>query len=322
MSCVVCSEVILNPSDLIICTGECQANFHLTCAGYSDKSRKLTPALKKKWLCVSCLAATKSSTPKDENPGLQQPSSSETQAFLDQLSRNIMDAMSNKLDEFKVFVSSKLDDFQKSLDFQSDVIKDLKETVAQLTTTTSNLKLEYDQLKSENSTIKKELKYVKQEIVELQQYSRRSNIEINNLPEVENENLSDVLGKIGSLTQCNLKDNIVVAHRIQTFNKDKPKPIIVQFTSKPVRDSMLKLLKDRKLKTTDISPRSVDMPIYFNEHLAPDLKKLFYLARKFKTENNFLYCWIKDGKILLRKSESTRILRIKNEDDLNVQFNK
>ena len=308
MECSACSEVIPESSDHLVCAS-CKQILHYTCAGYDDKSyKKLSVAQKKRFNCSACgYSCTKS------NPGTSVISS-------DQL-KEVETMFVSNMNELKEFVSSKLDDFKTSLEFNSSVIEDLKTTIAELKTTTTNLKQENEKLKTENLSFKKELKYIKQEVTELQQYSRRCNIEINNVPEVENENLSEVLSKIGALSNCQLKDNIIVAHRIPSFNKDKPKPIIVQLSTKPVRDSLLKLLKDRKLKTTDINQRLVEMPIYFNEHLAPELKKLFYLARKYKTENNFQYCWVKDGKILIRKSESSRIHRIKNEDDLNVQYN-
>lgn len=303
MECGACSEDIPESSDHLVCS-TCKLIFHYTCAGHDEK-KKLSVTQKKKFNCSAC----------------GRSGSKSNSADISDLPKVVETLLLSKMNDLKDFVSSKLDEFKKSLEFNSSVIEDLKTTVSELKTATTLLKQENEKLKTENLSFKKELKYVKQEVIELQQYSRRCNIEINNLPEVENENLLEVLLKIGTVSECKLKDSTVVAHRIPGFNKDKPKPIIVQLSSKPVRDSLLKSLRDRKLKTTDISQRFVDMPIYFNEHLAPELKKLFYLARKYKTENNFKYCWVKDGKILIRKSESSRIYRIKNEDDLNVQLN-
>lgn len=65
----------------------------------------------------------------------------------------------------------------------------------------------------------------------------------------------------------------------------------------------------------DISYEGKDL-FYVNEHLMPEKKVLFLKAKKFCKENNIKYIWIKDCKILARKSEHTKIKLINNFDDL------
>ena len=77
----------------------------------------------------------------------------------------------------------------------------------------------------------------------MKQYSRRTNLEISNLSEKENEDLKEVLTKIQQVSNSDFVADIAIAHRIPTYNKDKPKPIIVQFKSKESRDKNLKILK-------------------------------------------------------------------------------
>ena len=137
--------------------------------------------------------------------------------------------------------------------------------------------------------------------------------------ESESENLTSILSKIDDLSGTDIIENLVVAHRVPSFKKDKPKPIIIQVKSGLIRNNILKKLKQRKLMASEINNRFTVMPIFANEHLCPENKTLFFHARKFKTENNFKFCWSRDGKIFLRKDESSAIIRIKSLEDLHAQ---
>ena len=166
------------------------------------------------------------------------------------------------------------------------------------------------------------MKVIKTEIAELQQYSRINNLEISNLPETENENITEVLTSVFKCLNVNVLDKISVAHRVPTLNKSKPKPIIVQFVSRESKDMCLKAAKTKKITASQVDARNKNMPVYLNEHLIPSLKELFFHCRKFKNENNFKFAWVKNGKIFIRKNENSRVIRIVNVDDLlNVNTN-
>lgn len=315
MECKACSDKILESTDLLTCNGACKENFHFTCCGYTDKSfRKFTADKRKKWTCVACTQLSTDASNKQKESEIIKPDPNIN------LNPEIIILIEKQNNDLKKFVSDKLEDFKQALDFNNSIIQDLKKTITALEET--NKKLQYDNkiITEENQEIKKEVKELKLSIIELKQYSRRANLEISNIPESENENINEILLKAGNLANCNISENVVIAHRIPTFNKDRPKPIIVQFKSKPIKDEIQKKLKERKITTTEINPRFTDMPVYFNEHLTPELKKIFFLSRKFKNENNFKFCWVRDGKIYIRKNETSKIHRIQTEEDLNVEL--
>lgn len=323
MECRACSENIIDVSDSIACNGACRSLFHFACGGFGEKQfRKLTALRKSKWTCLGCSSST-NLMPKDaSNTELSKQSSEISDTTASQQvsdSNNALNTIVNQQTlDIKDFVSTKLEEFKKYLEFNNSLIQDLKVAVDNLQITNIKLQEQSQELVKENVEMKKEIKDLKLEVIELKQYSRRTNIEITNIPETPDEDISQLLAKIGEISDCNLSENTVIAHRIPSYNKDRPKPIVVQLTSKPVKDILLKKLKDRKIKSSEISPRFKEFPVYFNEHLAPELKKLFYQARKFKTDNEFTYCWVRDGKIFLRKDQSSKIFRIKSEEDLNI----
>ncbi|KAG8188694.1 hypothetical protein JTE90_003950 [Oedothorax gibbosus] len=129
MNCAACFEITGNPSDLLVCNSGCKANFHLTCAGQNDKSRsgRLTPALKKKWICVA-FSGTKTKIPSVISSCLPQSSSTKISAMFEELLKNQMEVLTGKLDEFK-----------ESMNFNSLLIQELKDTITSLKEVNNNL---------------------------------------------------------------------------------------------------------------------------------------------------------------------------------------
>ncbi|KAI5704746.1 hypothetical protein M8J76_005840 [Diaphorina citri] len=76
---------------------------------------------------------------------------------------------------------------------------------------------------------------------EMEQYSRRSNIQINNVPMVANESLEKLVCEMGQKigVPINFKTDIQAAHRIPTASTAAIKPIIVKFTNRNLRNSFL-----------------------------------------------------------------------------------
>lgn len=174
--------------------------------------------------------------------------------------------------------------------------------------------LESDQ---EKVLLRNEIDYLKDEVLQLQQYSRRKNIEISELPELEGEDVNKTVCDIFKVFDREFDtDGISIAHRVPSARKDKPKAIIVQFKTKQQRDKCLRLAKEKRLLSSDISSRFPGSPLYINEHLAPAMKKLFFNCRVFKREKDFKYCWVKEGKIYLRKTDNARVFRVTSIRDL------
>lgn len=291
-TCHVCNEPTSEENYIRCASENCLHVFHYACAGLSQRNYKKIKD-KLTWICAAC-----------------------SQQVLPKVSHD--DAALRKLiteqnTELKSIMTSQFKELTKSIEFNCSIIKDLKETIA-------DLKTQNNILKSENSAMKNQLQELKHDVIELKQYTRRVNIEIANLPEADQENLTEVISTLQEIAGINMNDSVSIIHRVPSFNKEKPKPIICQFKSKPLRDIFLKKLRNCKLTAKQVNPRFPDSPIFFNEHLAPELKQLFFQARKFKTEHQFRFCWTRDGKIFLRKDESSKITRIKSIDDLNAQF--
>lgn len=343
--CNACNDAIPVESESLLCSGPCGGRYHFICGGFSDTSfRRLNQAKKSKWRCCSCLdlqiapnllTAPKTATV-DPNIRRTVPTPSQvssvvpipsqvssvdpTPSQFSSIDPEILEFFKSHYKELKELINTSVNEITTSLGYNTDLIQELKDAIKDLQTDNKNLRTKNQELAAENKQIKSELKDLNFAVIELKQYSRRTNLEISLLPEGENENIMEVLTKIENISQTKIVENITAAHRVPSYSADRAKSIVVQFKTKDFRDQQLKILKACKLKASDISPRFPDTPVYVNEHLTPELKSLFRDARKAKVDKNFKFCWVRDGKIFLRKDESSRVLRVKNHDDLlNIQ---
>ncbi|KAI5702057.1 hypothetical protein M8J75_016177 [Diaphorina citri] len=91
--------------------------------------------------------------------------------------------------------------------------------------------------------------------------------------------------------------------------------ISVRFESQEVRNEVLSKIKKDKVYA-NLPINSDGTFIQINESLSPYYKKLFFEARRVKIEKKYSFLWIKDGKILLKKTEQAKTMRISCMDDL------
>lgn len=202
------------------------------------------------------------------------------------------------------FLSNKYDAIN---DYQSIVKKELQRLsskVAELTIKVGNIGLEIDNL---------------------QQYSYQYNAKLVGVPQrnakesaYETSSLcADLFYAIGA--DISIYD-IDTAHRVPSRKQDgKPNPIICKFVRRLAKDDVMSRRRDAcKVDPTTIGfPRSCSVSsIRIYDHLTPKSQQVLYEARKFKEENDYQFCWTKNGIVYLRKTADSRAERINDLDDL------
>ncbi|KAG8276252.1 hypothetical protein J6590_069477 [Homalodisca vitripennis] len=106
-------------------------------------------------------------------------------------------------------------------------------------------------------------------------------------------------------------EDISTAHRLQApKNRNFHASIVVQFARRSVRASWLTAAKKKKLQTTDLHSSLKPAPVFVVEHLSPHNRELLQEAKAMVRENKLAYAWCSNGKILVRKSENSRAVRI------------
>ncbi|KAL4721663.1 hypothetical protein ACJJTC_000567 [Scirpophaga incertulas] len=95
-----------------------------------------------------------------------------------------------------------------------------------------------------------------------------------------------------------------------------PRPIVLKLLRRRKTEELLKAAKARRNLTTEKLVDGNPTPIFFNERLTHYNRQLFREARKRSKENQFQYCWIKNGRIYVRKSDGKAAMRIRTAAEL------
>lgn len=303
-NCPKCDQIV---TDGAMCNG-CRCVLHYACAGVSESNhRKLSVDKKSSWRCPSCRASITS------EPTLAQVLK-ETQSFRADFQSVKDDVESNKqsLRDFQ----NKWTEFDSRFDKLDGRLQDIEVKVQSL------------------PKVQVELKEANEKIAELQetvdrhdQLSRMNNVEILGIPARHGENLYSILSDVSAKVGITLSDADVdyvtrVRRYPETLNGGKTKPrepaIIVRFAQRRSKDKLMAAVRSRRgLTTTDIGFSGPSNNIFIHEHLTPKNKLLLNRSREYKTEHNYAFVWVRDCKILMRKSESSPIIRISGEADLH-----
>lgn len=204
--------------------------------------------------------------------------------------------------ELLINMSKKLENMQKQMTQVLMVVESQKKKIVEMENVIQKQKADSDELKVQLD-ISREL------IDELQQRSRINNVIINGVKQEKHEDIYKIVetlgGKIGIV---NPLSDVQIAHRVNSTNPGKIKPIVIRMTNSKARDQWTAAFRKSHLWKDKV---------YVNEHLTKKNQDLLFKTKQFKKANNYKYVWIKDCKILIRKDDQSRIFAIRNETDLN-----
>lgn len=221
---------------------------------------------------------------------------------LTELIKSKVDALSqikttvDSIEESMKVMSSKYDEVLVQMTQQSADISGLRRRVVKL----------------EAQAKEKDVEQLQRELNELDQYSRRLNLEVNGLAYHENENLLVKLNQMATdlgLPQLSEFD-IEAAHRLPSRNErkgDKPNTVVVRFSSRQTVEKWL--AKKGELKKAKSA-------MFFSENLTTCNKKLFWEMKTRALENKYDFAWHKNDKLFVRRSPSVQVIKIATVQDL------
>ena len=179
----------------------------------------------------------------------------------------------------------------------------------------SNINEKLNEVISNNSNLKKDLKILTAENIELydliydiehqtntlNQYTRRENIEIRNIPErINQRNVEQyVLEVLESIGIKLVPYDLVAVHRLGKFIEGKNRNVIVRFVNRKNAFSCL-----RNAKKLAISNTHEYKKLYIIENLCPTYKKIFNYLYKLKKDNKIGNVWTFNGSVFFKKLNS------------------
>lgn len=313
-TCLACHKSFHGEEQYLLC---CECNFHYhvgNCSGVSLSAyRKKTDATIKTWKCATC----KTTKPRGSHntTNFNDETEVDLSREINEIHRKLavlieMKVKVDALDEIKATVDSVEQAVQEMAKKYDEVISQMKQQNADIT----GLKKRVEKLEVKVNDF--EIGKLKQELNDLDQYSRRLNLEIHGMPYHAGENLLDKLNRLADdLDVPHLSDQDVEAvHRLppkrKTDNASKTEtvpPILVRFFSRKIRDSWL--AKKSELRKTKSK-------IFLNENLTAQNKQLFWKMKTRAVEREYQFVWHKSGKLFVRRSPRDRVIRIITMDDL------
>ena len=155
-------------------------------------------------------------------------------------------------------------------------------------------------------------------------------VEISGLPQEKDENLNDLVLRLGSLMNVELhEDDISITHRLPVSRNENQRvtrssantfaKVIVKFTRRSTKEKFYHArlrLKDKSTRDLGLS-RISENKLFISESVSSRNKQLFKDCLKFKRENYFCNIWSHNGRIYLRKNAKSPTYPINVKADLD-----
>lgn len=179
----------------------------------------------------------------------------------------------------------------------------------------AELKKLLNTFKSENDKLRKRVVELEGKCGEIEQISLNKGLILSGIPnQGKNEDVHDITKKVLKAINCKINNNDI--EEVYRRGKDGSQ-IVINLKTEQIRDNILKKRKEAtSVKVTECNLNGENNVIYFNEYLTSYMNKLFYDARCLKN-NGYKFVWVKSGKIFIRKDEKSKIIQIRNSDDID-----
>lgn len=296
--CFVCNDPLPEKGSYPICS-ECNYAYHIgPCSGLSKP--------KKNWTCHVCLVSANR-----DGGGAQKQKRDQEKAFasvLLDINKKLADLpeIRSKV-ETLMQMQETVKDMEASMQHLSNTYDDVLKGVKEQSTEIAMLKAKIQEIQAGNAHL--DVLKLQQQINSLEQYSRRQNIEIHGLPQTANENLMDKINALAAdLKLAHLTDSDIEGlHRLPQ-KRDRIPAVLVRFASRTTRDQWM---------AQKSNMRAAKSNVYFLDNLTAQNKKLLWMMKQRCAEMQYEYAWQDNGKLLARKSDGQRAIRIECEADLD-----
>ncbi|CAH1798620.1 unnamed protein product [Owenia fusiformis] len=208
---------------------------------------------------------------------------------------------------------------EMKMDMRSVIEESMKESMATFTAELKEIKKENEMIKTDMNSMKANMAKMQEDIKLLtlennhnNQYSRKGHLRILGIPD-DGNNISEkcieqvVIAVNKNMDgDCHLKeDDIEVAHRLPNLKhqEDKPRPMIVLFLSRKVRDNLLRKRKALKGK-----------PLVIMEDLSPGNRSLLWRAKQHADSKDV---WAHNGKVWATRLSDNRKIQLDILDNLD-----
>lgn len=308
LRCGVCELECGNDDTDVKCTGGCDRIFHAKCIK-SDLEGKKTRS-QRDYKCKECRASSSVKSVSSVSESTI-PTKDVIVRVLEEFKREVFE-------EFKA-IRGEVAELTESVKFMSDKVDKVTAATEKMSLELQALKKENEKLTASNAILTREVSTLKERMRDIEQYSRRNNIEISGIPVTPNESVLEIVKDTGKALGVELQDHhVTAAHRIPSYKRERTPSLIVQFQNKMLRDTWIGKYREKKSMTAnEVNTSYPKQRMYINEHLSPDNKQFLYNLKQRCREVGYDFAWFREGKFFVRKTSGQPCKRINNSDDIN-----
>lgn len=342
-----CAACLMKSKDtpLMHCS-RCTEFYHHTCLNITLKDyQAMSEEYKSTWICVHCRSKERKGGNNSDTPvraGGLPPSVSPQPEYVTQRKKprasadcsclsagSIRDIIREELQNlFKQQIQPQLLKVQNEVSSLKASMAHFNEELEKIKASNATHHSMIESLKSESESLRAHNLSLASRLVQMDQQSRCSNIEIQCIPENKQENLINTVVQLGKVIKCPVvESNIHYCSRLAKMNSSSPRPrsVLVKFSSPRLRDEFLaatarfnKTNRDDKLNTSHLGiGGDKKSAVYVMEHLSPENKSLHAAARAKARQLQYKFVWVRDGRIYMRKNDESNYVHVKNIDLLN-----
>ena len=197
-------------------------------------------------------------------------------------------------------------------------IDDINEKLNQVIVNNRSLNKKLVELTSENEHLYDTIYDIEVNLSSVDQYSRRSNIEICNIPEkISQKNLEVYVLKVMNSIGVQLQSyDLVAVHRIGKFTRGKNRNVIIRFVNR--KGAYLCLRDSKLLKKAKIGEYK---KLFIIENLCPRNRNIFNYLYKLKKLEKIKNVWSYNGSVYYKMNDEDEVAeRVDHMDDLDFMY--
>lgn len=227
---------------------------------------------------------------------------------------NVLDEVNKKL-EIIYKMEEKIDKMEEKIESLKDNVDFYAQKYQEMTDFKKNAEKKIAALEKKNLNLQKINESLEERITQLELKEVETEVEIVGVEQVLNENTKDLIATIGQKLEMDVNE-IESARRVgrQKPDEKRPRPIVVKLRSKVARAGWLKHRKTM-LTNKDLLGNDNNNRIYINENLTKQMRSLFWNT-KTSLKGTYKYIWVQDLKILIKKTDASKIYNIKCDADI------
>ena len=288
----------------------CMRCYDFSCAGVTEAGYRKLGDRKSKWKCLSCKGGA---SPLATSTAAV-PSPLDVDRVMNEL-KNLSQQMSTikTLVEEMKSIKSELKDLKTSVEFAHDSVKSCVEKISSLE---DRMKL-LDDNRHDIESLQKKMELLESSMKDYEQRSRLNNVEIKGIPMTKSENLYEIISKVSVVIGCEIsKNQINYIARVPMRNDNKNKTIIATFNNRYVKEDFVASARAHKMLVVSDLGFQGGTRIYINDHLTVENKMLLNKTKQAARDMGFMYVWVRNCKIFVRKNSESPIIVVKSEIDL------